>query len=330
MSKFRYPFKLFDTEQVPRYGRIEKHWLSEIFTDVFGNSRKAPSLPSTFKKFDPKWILQYFRLRSFEYGNWLSQVDRWQYFVGCSVSLFDLAKITGISPQQIGLSGTLSLAFGARGSGRALAHFEPRQVVINLTRFSDEAKSSGDFRFLEDGGVGSLGHEWAHALDFYMGYFETKNPATTWATNVLFQRLKPAGPNHYTVASGPKMTAIERAFFETMLGIMFERTGTGEYRRSTHYARIYDLVQAPANGYGEYWIDPKEIFARAVEVFLTYEGKRKGIVNPYLMKNKYISPVYCTESEYEKWAPKMRRIFAVAEDQISELRIYEDYFKTSA
>lgn len=49
---------------------------------------------------------------------------------------------------------SLAIAFGARGSGRALAHFEPSRNVINLTKMK---------------GAGSLAHEWGHAFDFNVG-----------------------------------------------------------------------------------------------------------------------------------------------------------------
>ena len=47
----------------------------------------------------------------------------------------------------------LALAFGSRGKGRALAHYEPGRHVINLTKMS---------------GAGCLAHEWGHALDRYL------------------------------------------------------------------------------------------------------------------------------------------------------------------
>jgi hypothetical protein len=65
-------------------------------------------------------------------------------------ALVDLADILGIKPEDISLGGQLGLAIGARGTGNSLAHYEPDLRVINLTRA---------------GGVGSLAHEWGHALD---------------------------------------------------------------------------------------------------------------------------------------------------------------------
>jgi hypothetical protein len=67
-----------------------------------------------------------------------------------SKRLVDLADVLGIKPEDISLGGQLGLAIGARGTGNALAHYEPELKVINLTRA---------------GGVGSLAHEWGHALD---------------------------------------------------------------------------------------------------------------------------------------------------------------------
>ena len=66
--------------------------------------------------------------------------------------LMDLSVIVGAPPKALSLNGELALAFGARGSGNAMAHYEPGQVVINLTKGK---------------GAGSLAHEWFHALDNY-------------------------------------------------------------------------------------------------------------------------------------------------------------------
>ena len=59
-----------------------------------------------------------------------------------------------ISEKDISYQGTLSIAFGARGSGNAAAHYEPLRKVINLTKMH---------------GAGSLAHEWWHGLDDYLG-----------------------------------------------------------------------------------------------------------------------------------------------------------------
>lgn len=62
----------------------------------------------------------------------------------------DLCDVLGIPDNQISLNGRLALAVGARGHGKALAHYEPVERVINITKMK---------------GGGSLGHEWFHSFD---------------------------------------------------------------------------------------------------------------------------------------------------------------------
>jgi len=62
----------------------------------------------------------------------------------------DLCDVLGIRDDQVSLNGRLALAVGARGHGKALAHYEPVERVINITKFK---------------GGGSLGHEWFHSFD---------------------------------------------------------------------------------------------------------------------------------------------------------------------
>ena len=93
-----------------------------------------------------------FGFRGVQFGNWTNQRDRQQSVNEAYDALMDLAGVLGISPKAIGLNGELGIAFGARGSGNANAHYERDNVVINLTKTR---------------GAGSLAHEWWHALDNY-------------------------------------------------------------------------------------------------------------------------------------------------------------------
>ncbi len=95
-----------------------------------------------------------FNFKGGEFGNWLSDNDRQQSLNFGYDALLDLSKALSISPTDISLGGKLSIAFGSRGSGSALAHYEPLREVINLTKMK---------------GAGSLAHEWGHALDDIMG-----------------------------------------------------------------------------------------------------------------------------------------------------------------
>lgn len=99
-------------------------------------------------------MLEKFNFKGGEFGNWLNENDRQQSLNYGYDALLDLSKALNISPTDISLGNRLSIAFGSRGSGNALAHYEPLREVINLTKMK---------------GAGSLAHEWAHALDDIIG-----------------------------------------------------------------------------------------------------------------------------------------------------------------
>ena len=98
--------------------------------------------------------LETFGFRGGEFGNWLNQLDRQASLNMGFEALKDLATALHISDKDIAFAGTLAIAFGARGSGNAAAHYEPLRKVINLTKMH---------------GAGALAHEWWHGLDDYLG-----------------------------------------------------------------------------------------------------------------------------------------------------------------
>ncbi len=98
--------------------------------------------------------LDTFGFRGGEFGNWMNQNDRQASLNMGFEALKDLASALQVSDKDIAYQGTLAIAFGARGSGNAAAHYEPLRKVINLTKMH---------------GAGSLAHEWWHGLDDYLG-----------------------------------------------------------------------------------------------------------------------------------------------------------------
>ncbi len=97
-----------------------------------------------------------FGFRGVQFGNYVEGKRRQDDLNRAYDALMDLAMSLGVPPKAMSLDGTLGLAFGARGTGGkrpAAAHYEPGQVVINLTKKN---------------GAGSLAHEWFHALDNFI------------------------------------------------------------------------------------------------------------------------------------------------------------------
>lgn len=95
-----------------------------------------------------------FGIRGGEVGNWLTKKDAQTSLNMAYEAFHDFARVLGIQPGQAAFGRRLSIAFGARGHGKAAAHYEPMREVINLTKMN---------------GAGSLGHELFHALDDILG-----------------------------------------------------------------------------------------------------------------------------------------------------------------
>lgn len=108
------------------------------------------------KDVTPEMFADVFGFRGVEFGKWVKQgsegKDRQGLLNQAYDAMLDLAEIVGIPPKAISLDGTLGLALGARGVGWGAAHYEPNNLVINLTKTK---------------GAGAFAHEWFHALDNY-------------------------------------------------------------------------------------------------------------------------------------------------------------------
>ncbi|MCL7941230.1 LPD5 domain-containing protein [Halomonas sp. ATCH28] len=114
-----------------------------------------------------------FGFRGVQFGNYVEGQRRQADLNRAYDALMDLATMMGVPPKAMSLDGTLGLAFGARGKGgrrSAAAHYEPGQVVINLTKSA---------------GPGSLAHEWFHALDNYIPHERTGQ--ATYQTDLTTQ-----------------------------------------------------------------------------------------------------------------------------------------------
>lgn len=109
-----------------------------------------------------QFLLNQTGIRGLQYGNSMTDDERYHHTLKTAEGLVDLADVFGVSDEGIGMNGRLGLAFGARGMAGAKAHFEPVGNVINLTRKT---------------GAGSLAHEWAHFVDYNLN--DGQGPATS-------------------------------------------------------------------------------------------------------------------------------------------------------
>ena len=114
-------------------------------------NHKGSDLLVEFMNISGQDLLDKFDIRGGEFGEWLSDDERQLNLNWAYISFNDMSQALGIPCSSISLDHRLAIAFGSRGSGNALAHYEIDREVINLTRMK---------------GAGSLAHEWGHALDY--------------------------------------------------------------------------------------------------------------------------------------------------------------------
>ena len=133
---------------------LEEQWNGMKAAPDYRRSINAPRQGPERRAGDvtPQQFQDAFGFRGVQFGNWV-EGDRRQVDINSAFdALMDLSEALGVPAKALSLDGSLGLAFGARGHAGAAAHYEPGEVVINLTKKS---------------GPGSLAHEWFHAFDNY-------------------------------------------------------------------------------------------------------------------------------------------------------------------
>jgi len=285
--------KLQDSDNdVSKFGRADSYWHQKGFRSFFSRVRPGLTPPAHRDMMDLQArILRLFRIRGVEFGNWLTNEDRFNYIVCLYYSLYDMNKILRFGG-NVGLENTLAVAFGARGRSRALAHYEPGSEIINITRYSKEFRDADKPRgFAESGGMGAFAHEYGHALDYFFGSRmdqHIKYRSLTYGHTCAwdFENIWGKGGSHHM-----RWLAVE----------IVRRAVQGEKGgQSTWYRR---MLKNPATA-TEYYRRHNEIFARLFEQYIQYKLSRIGVTNRLLSQNKYEdSSAYMRRAEFAPLVP---------------------------
>lgn len=190
-------------------------------------------------------LIQRYGIRAGEFGNWTNNNERQTSLDYAYDAFADLAYALNIDEKSVSLRGlslsSLAIAFGARGRGDAVAHYEPLREVINLTKLR---------------GAGSLGHEWAHALDHLMG--ESAGLPCLATKGRMFDHIK-------------SLKTVMHRIYHNEKGIY-----TQYYIDSTKFD---DQYSKDSHGY---WASDCELFARAFACYLADKLATEGKKNDYL------------------------------------------------
>jgi len=255
------PGKFIDLQGGFKTSREAAEYMNENYDDLVALLNKKKDVPPVRRStndprkgedyregrdISPQEFTETFGFRGVQFGNYVEQSRRVDDLNNAYDALTDLARIIGIPEKAISLDGQLGLAFGARGSGgknSAAAHYEPGNVVINLTKIN---------------GAGSLGHEWFHAMDNYFGKQEKTN--TYLSQNNLYT-------SYFKIDDVRE--EVQKAFRQVMKAI--NSTGIKERSKKLDGYRSKD-----------YWSTPHEMIARSFEAYLIHKADLKGYSNDYL------------------------------------------------
>ncbi|EME2523741.1 hypothetical protein ABDY00_004443 [Yersinia enterocolitica] len=228
----------------------------------------------------PEQFSDAFGFRGVQFGNYVEGPRRQSELNDAYDSLIDMAELLSVPTKAISLNGELGLAFGARGKGGTKAHYEPGQVVINLTKGN---------------GAGSLAHEWFHALDNYFGTYDVHGEASgKRSSEFITDRKRP----RYEFSGGKRQEVIHpvrQEVHDAFKSAVDKVTNSGMMER----AALLDGGRSKA-----YWTTKLEMSARAFERYLLDKAESKGITNDYLVNlrkaDEHANPktyAYPTEAE---------------------------------
>ncbi len=222
-------------------------------------------------------FIKTFGFSGVEFGNWTNQKEREKHMNFAYDSLMDFAKKMGWEPLTLSLGGKLGLCIGSRGRGgksAAIAHFEPVNMAINLTRMS---------------GDGSLAHEYFHAVAAHYG--RLYNGAVNDVTNAFAYPLRKTRYEYGIPDSGGLREPLMTSFYNLMVAIMrapnegdlpVNSIGIREYTEPSKM--LIASLDMDAKRSSPYWSTPAEMFARAMEIWFKDALAEAGERNDYLVR----------------------------------------------
>ena len=258
----------------------------------------------------PEAIKNELGFSSVQFGNYVKDEEAKEHIKHFIGAIYDLEDILGIDMKKVNQLGNLSMSFGARGSGKFAAHYEPMSKIVNLT------KTKGD---------GTVAHEFHHFFDhLFNGMREgtskeniytsqlskIETPIQKEMKNVMdtikkgdFIEEKVFKPEENKYAYGSIRREFEQHGLEGAIKYVEKYNnakGANDYYSyiaklagkeitipiKTNKTRFYKTAQ---DFNSDYWQRPFELFARATESFIQDKLAEKGMYNNYLVNGNDIT-----------------------------------------
>ena len=250
------------------------------------SDENGPAPSETLARVDEGTISRGLGLSGIEYGNWTNQKEREQYIRLLFDSMHDLAEILDVDVRALASAGSLGMAFASRGNGgrsAPVAHFEPANQAINLTRKN---------------GAGSLCHEMGHMIDNGLSRIAGLGN-TNYLTSSLDAMIKKipdkealpeidsgiGGVSKETIASlrdlvvAMRYVPTDEVDGKAIYSLSHTENRTDFYSQSASIDREANRTGKKAT----YWQSTIEMFARSFELWAYERLTEKGISNNYLV-----------------------------------------------
>lgn len=245
-------------------------------------------------------FLRTFGFSGVEYGNWTNQREREKHLNFAYDSMMDFARQLGWEPMALSLGGRLGLCIGSRGRGgpnAAVAHFEPANYAMNLTRLS---------------GDGNLAHEYFHALASHFGHIHTGRSQDLLDTFGYGLQKRGRLPS---LNDSELREPVRTAFRNLQVAIMRQPLPGSDDSVIDNYQDLSSMMLRSAEA-SAYHAEPCEMFARAMESWFSAQLQMQSKRNDYLVRPGMVGGVYPDDEHLQRIASWVAPLLEAIETQV--------------
>lgn len=244
-------------------------------------------------------LIDTFGLRGVDFGEWAEAEFRQKSVNLTFDALYDLSDVTGLPVNVMANDkrGTrLGIGYGARGQGgRAAASYYPDNHVIGLT------KTKGD---------GTLSHEWAHSLDYALIGLDLRNNE-----NEAYRDVKVMKDLTEALSYWWDLKSLDYDVRRILQGLYQNKSWRNNpledakdflkdtwqklYKAKTQF-RVH-AEMADGGKFGKYWSKGEEMWARAVEAFVSDTLLADKKQNYYLVSHDFVGENYIQDTFHKKF-----------------------------
>lgn len=271
----RLPLKIVDSNSIISAGGRADRYAKENGINTATADRLLKKEGLTYSDVNQDNIVTRYYIKGFEYGNWTSTEERFNFLIATRKSLEQMKDVLGFA--NIGMNKTIGIAFGARGNGgSAKAHFEPDTFMINLTR---------------ENGYNSFAHEYGHGLDYFFGTYidqDVRSVALTFGRSTIKK--------------------VDLSQFKTNSLRYYANKAVNDCILDSEGNKTQSYITLEKAKSDEYWFRRNEIFARMFEQYIAYKLSKNGVKNTFLTKQKYLAATYLKQNDFTRVLPTIEKL----------------------